>query len=130
MIAQPPQLRPRRLGFAHHFHDLGVAGIGGALGRADGQGRFAVDRARDHRRAAGLGDLERLAREIGFIHHAVALDDDAIHGTDLVRIDHEGIADCNVLQRHVQDFRRRFRWAIDGIRLASAASTEDAFRKA
>ena len=79
----------------------------------------------------GLGDLERLAREIGFIHHAVALDDHAIHRADVMRIDHERVAHGNLRQRHIQRFPiRRFRWAIEGIRLASAASTEEALRNA
>ena len=108
LIAQPPQLRPLGLGLAHDFHDLRVARIGGALGRANGQGRLAVDRARDHRRAGGLGDLERLAREIGFIHHAVALDHHAVRRTDLMRINHERVAHRNLRQRHIQHFRRAF----------------------
>ena len=108
MIAQPPQLRPRGLGLAHDVHDLRVARIGRALGRANGQGRLAVDRARDHRRAAGLGDLERLAREIGFIHHPVALDDHAIRRTNLMRINHEGVTHRDLRQRHIQQVRRAF----------------------
>ena len=108
LIAQPPQLRPRGLGLAHDAHDLRVARIGRALGRANGQGRLAVDRARDHRRAAGLGDLERLAREIGLIHHPVALDDHAIRRTNLMRINHEGVTHRDLRQRHIQQFRRPF----------------------
>ena len=107
-IPQPPQLRPLGFGLAHDFHDLGVARIGGALGRADGQGRFAVDRARDHRRAGGLGDLERLARQIGFIHHAVSLDHHAVHRADVMRINHERVAHGNLMQRHIHDFRFPF----------------------
>ena len=103
-IPQTPQLRSLGFGLAHDFHDLGVARIGGALGRADGQGRFAVDRARDHRRAGGLGDLERLARQVGFIHHAMALDHHAVHRADVMRINHERVAHGNLLQRHIHDF--------------------------
>ena len=44
LIAQPPQLRPPGLGLPHDVHDLRVARIGRALGRANGQGRLAVDR--------------------------------------------------------------------------------------
>ena len=40
-----PQLRPRGLGLAHDVHDSRVARIGRALGRANSQGRLAVDRA-------------------------------------------------------------------------------------
>ena len=108
LIAEPPQLRPRGLGLPHDVHDLRVARIGRALGRANGQGRLAVDRARDDRRAAGLGDLERLAREIGFIHHPVAFNDHAIRWTNLMRINHEAISHRNLRQRHIPQVRRAF----------------------
>ena len=98
-IPEPAQRRPAGLGLAHDFHDLRVARIGGALGGANRQGRLAVDRARDHRRATGLGDLERLARQVGFVHHAMAVDHHAVHRADIVRIDHERVADGHVLQR-------------------------------
>jgi len=48
-----------------------VPGTGGALGGADRQSRFAIGRTGDHRRAGSLGDLERLAREVGFVHRSV-----------------------------------------------------------
>jgi hypothetical protein len=130
LIAEPPQLRPRDLGLAYDAHDLRVARIGCALGRANGQGRLAVDRAGDRRRAPGLVDLEGLAREIGFIHQPVAVDDHAIRRTNLMRINHEGLTHRDLRQRHIQQVRRAFPVAIEGMRLANAASTEEALRNA
>ena len=108
LIAQSSQMRPLGLGLAHDFHDLGVARIGGALRRPHGQGRFAVDRARDHRRAACLCDFEWLAREIRFVHHRVALNHHAVGRTNLMRINHEDIAHGNLRQRHLLHFRTAF----------------------
>jgi hypothetical protein len=39
--------------------------------------------------------------EIGFIHHPVALDHYAICRTNLMRINHQGIAHRNLRQRHI-----------------------------
>ena len=102
-IPEPAQRRSAGLGLAHDVHDLRVARVGGALGGANRQGGLAVDRAREHRRATGLGDLERLARQVGFVHHAMAVDHHAVHRADIVRVDHEGVADGHVLQPHVHD---------------------------
>ena len=86
--------------------------------------------APEHGRATRLGDLERLARQVGFVHHAVAVDHDAVHRADIVRVDHEGVSDGHVLQPTSTISALCFRWATDGIRLASAASTEEALRNA
>ena len=108
LVAQPPQLRALRLGLAHDLHDLRIARVGRPPGGAEGQGRLAVDCARDHGGAGRLGNLERLAREVGFVHHAVALGHDAVRRADLVRINHKRVAHGDVRQRHLGDPRVLF----------------------
>ena len=131
LIAEPAQLRPRGLGLVHHRHDLRVARVRRALGRANGERRLAVDRTRDHRRATGLGDLERLAREIGLVHDPVAVDHHAIHrGRSRADRSRACRPPRSLPAAHPAMSRSRFRWAIEGIRLASAASTEEALRNA
>jgi hypothetical protein len=45
-------------------------------------------------------------------------------------INYERVAHGNVMPPHIHDFRFAFPWAIEGIRFASAASTEEALRNA
>ena len=94
-----------RLRLPHHRHDLGVAGIGRDAGRADGQGRIAVHRAREDGGAVRLGDLERLAGQVGLVHDPVPGDDDAVDRADVVRVELEHVADGHVPQGDV-DGRR------------------------
>ena len=66
-------------------------------------GVLAVDRAGEHLRARRLRHQVRLAGQVRLVHHAVALDDDAVHGADLVREHDELVADAHGVERDVLD---------------------------
>ena len=68
----------------HDLHDLGVSGVHHELVGPDREGRVAVDGAGEHRRTRRLGHPVGLAREVGLVHHAMALDHRAVDRADLV----------------------------------------------
>jgi len=77
-----------------------------------------------------LGDLERLAGQVGFIHHAVSLDYHAVHRTDVMRINHEQSSTATSGSATSHDFSFPFTVGDRRHPLASAASTEEALRNA
>jgi hypothetical protein len=80
----------------HHSHNACKARILRQSGCLDYQCRVAIDRSRDHGRARSFGDVERLACKQRFIHVAVALNDNAIGWTELVRKYDEAVADLDL----------------------------------
>lgn len=101
LVSKPAQVRLVLFRLAHDLHDLGITGVRRAMGCGDAQRRFAIDRARYHRRTVGLGDFERFARQIGFVHQAVTLNDRSIDGRNFMWIDDDCVAHRDVSQRHV-----------------------------
>ena len=89
------------LGVLHHAHDPRVPRVGRDPRRAHDERRIAVDRARQDRGARALRNEKRLAGEIRLVHRAVAFEDVAVHGTDLVRKDLQNVTDLHSIYRHV-----------------------------
>ena len=117
-------------GLLHHLHDFGVTGIGRQFFGTNGQCRLAVDRARQHLRARGLGHHVRLARQIRFIHHAVTFDHGSVDRTNLVGKDEQLVSDLDIRKSTSSTSELFLRCATEGIRFASARNTEDARRTA
>ena len=71
----------------------------------DGEHRFAVNCAGEHRDARSLGNLVRLPGEIGLVHRAMSLGHHPIDGRRLMWEDDDLVANGNVAERNLIDLR-------------------------
>src|SRR6202521_4971886 len=105
-------MRPLLLGVFHHTHDAGIARIYWQFFSVDNQERLAVQCAREDYCSWNLLHLERLARQIGFIHRSWAFGYDSVHRTDFMRKHNERIAHDDVLSRDVYETLLRFSMSV------------------
>ena len=113
-VGDAPDPRAAAFGGGHHLHDSGVARIDGQLFGGDRHHALLIDGAGEHAGPGRLGDFIRLAGQVGLVHRAMAFDDNTVHGTDLVRENHDNVADGNVSERDVHQAGLRF--AMRGLR--------------
>ena len=79
-VGQVLGARTRCLGLPHHLHHLGEVGMLAGLADFDGQGTFPVERPADRGGAGLLFDRPGFAGQHGFVHAALAGDNDAVDG--------------------------------------------------
>lgn len=107
LIAQPPELWTALLGIPHHRHDAGISRIDGQARRPERERVLSIDRAGEHLGSGSLRHHERLPGQVRLVHDTLAVDDQAVNRTDLVRVHDQLVVDCDVVQRHVRELSIR-----------------------